>query len=115
MPDEQEQLVSVGEMPVAVVGSGEDFRLIRLEGDMDAAIAEAHAEGYGKDYGDFYAGVFAVVNGHAIAKCQPGLNAMRVMVAAAFEYGRLVADRIEQRAGDGVAWLNSLHALEDPR
>jgi len=114
--DSQELLVSNGELPAAVVGSGEDFRLIHLDGDVDAEIAEAHAQGYGKDNGHFFAGVFAVLNGQAVANCEPSLNAHRVMMAAVFEYARQVADRLKQLgAGDAVEWLNRLHALEDPR
>ena len=112
----QELLVSKGSFAVAVIGRGEDFRLIHLDGDVDAAIAEARAEGYGKDNGHFFAGVFAVVNGQAIANCEPGLNAHRVMLAAVFEYARQVTDRLKQQhAGDAVEWLNRLHSIEDPR
>ena len=109
----QELLVSKGDLAVAVVGREEDFRLIRLDGDLDAAIAEARTEGCN---GYFFAGVFAVVNGQAIANCEPGLNAHRVMLAAVFEYARQVTDRLKQQhAGDAVEWLNRLHSIEDPR
>lgn len=114
--DSQELLVVNGELPVAVIGCGEDFRLIRLDGDVDAAIAEAHAEGYSKDSGVIFAGVFAVVGGRAAAKWEPGLAAVRVMMNAAFAYTRMVADELkEQKRGESAEWLQRLWEIPDTR
>lgn len=109
----QVALIASGDHAVAVVGRGasEAFRFIRTDGDVAAAIAAALMEGF-----DTFAGVMATVDGQAVARCNPGLDNMRTMVAAAFQYARLVVDRLkQQQAGDEVEWLGALYRLPDTR
>lgn len=114
--NDQELLVTKGDTAVAVIsrGRGEGFMFIRLDVGpyaLDAVIADAHAKGF-----DTFAGAMAVVNGQAVARCNPGLDNMRVMMAAAFEYARLVADRLQtQPKDDFVEFAERLWSLEDPR
>ena len=75
-----------GAVPCAVVGRGEDFMLIRMDvspDDLAAAIAAGHADAKAKGQEYLFAGVMATVDGQAVCKCQPGLDAMRVMMHAA--------------------------------
>ena len=61
--DAEQQMVFDGECPAAVLGRGEEFILIFLDGPInDAATAEAAAKGFA------YCGVMAVSNGQCCAK-----------------------------------------------
>jgi hypothetical protein len=121
MNDQEMQvaLVANGTLPVAIVGCGENFALIRMDvsaDDLHAAIAAARADAKGKGQEYIFAGIMAVINNQAVARCNPGLDAMRVALNAAFAYAQLVADRLKQTPKDDfVQFAERLWSLEDPR
>lgn len=116
MHDAQVALVSAGDMAVAVVGRGENFALIRMDGDINAAIEAARAEAEKKGQEYIFCGVMGMVNGIATARREPGLDAMRVVEAAFLSYARMVVDELKVRQrDDSLEWLEDLYALPDTR
>jgi hypothetical protein len=111
--DAHEQLAwdSEAGVSVAVLGKGEDFVLISLDGQIDeAATATALAKGFS------YCGVLGIKNGQAAVKCEPDSNAVYTMMHAALAFAAQVAERLREKPkGDAVEWLESLYRLPDTR
>jgi hypothetical protein len=105
--DATEKLVSQSATSAAVLGSGDDFLLVPLEGGTlpVASVEIAKARGY------FYCGVLCVVNGHVEIE---GPQEFRpILLRAAVPFAEYVVAK--KRAGDAVDWLEKLHSLPDSR
>ena len=111
--DAQEQLAWDGEAAVAVLGRGENFVLISLDGPIDEAVTiDALSKGYR------WCGVMGVINGQAAAKSEPGPDAVYTMMHAALAFAQRVAERLrppKADVGDEVEWLERLYRLPDTR
>ncbi len=108
--DAEQQMVFDGECPAAVLGRGEEFILIFLDGPInDAATAEAAAKGFA------YCGVMAVSNGQCCAKFDPtNPEGLDVMMRAAWDFAERVAGKIK-RQRSSTDWLERLWNLPDTR
>jgi hypothetical protein len=76
----------------------------------EAEVDAAHAKNF------IFAGVMGVKHGVADAKCEPGPDAMRVMMCAAIPFIRRIAEKLTQAPkGDSAAFLEKLWTLPDTR
>ena len=109
--DAQEKLVSVSTYSAVVLGKAGEFVLIPLGNGIDENLTrEAREKGF------YYCGSMGVVNGQARAESEQNPDAMLTMLRASFAFAELAADWLRPKPeGDGVAWLESLYRLEDPR
>lgn len=104
----------MNDLYMAVLGSPVTGELMLLEWDEER---QGYSEGHVllcQMKGYVHAGTFAVVgNGTAGVICSPGPDAYRLMCAAVPAFAAYVAAKT--KAGDGVSWLEKLHALPDLR
>ena len=110
--DAQEQLVWNAEMSVAVLGKGEEFVLISLDGPIDEAVTiDALSKGYR------WCGVMGIKDGHAAAKSEQHPDAIYTMMHAALGFAKQVAEKLRPKSdvGDELEWLERIHRLPDMR
>jgi hypothetical protein len=118
LQESQRQLIRESEFTVVVFGKGEDFVLLRCNGnDDDSDIAEARDAA---QQGMSFCGVLAFTqDGQLKADINPANSgAVYTMVFAGLAFVHLVAARLKSQArpkNDSVEWLTALLALEDPR
>jgi len=109
--DAQEKLAWDGELSAAVLGRGEDFTLVFLDGPINE-VATANATGRGFEY----CGVLAVVDGQCHAMCEPHPGAVYPMLHASLAFAQQVAHKPKpEQSGDSVDWLRRLWNLPDTR
>ena len=103
--DATEKLILQSTASAVVLGNGDQFLLVPVDGALPQASLElAKTRGYG------YAGVLCVVNGHV--EIEGPVRDLLLLAAVPFaEY--VVAKRTT--TGDSVAWCESLMRLEDTR
>lgn len=109
MRDLREQLIidtaKSGETPFAILGNGEEYRLVSLGDDIDAdSVNREMLNGF------VYAGVLGVVNGRAKVALDPNAGSREI------ETARLAGSAFaRERIGDSLQWLEHLWALPDTR
>jgi len=109
--DAEEQLVWDAEISAVILGKGEEFVLIPLDGTPTPAFLElAKARGYE------YCGVAAYKDGQCSASCERNPGAVHTVMCASFAFARYVAAKTHLKPeGDGADWLERLATLVDPR
>ena len=107
--DAHEQIVWDGEVAAAVLGKGEDFALLFLNGPLDDATTKNAL-----DRGFSYCGVLGIIDGRCAVKCEPRPDAALTMMHAALAFAQQVAELLRPR-GDSVEWLDALYCLLDTR
>ncbi len=116
LQESQRQLIRESEFTVVVLGKGEDFVLLRCNGnDDDSDVAEARDAG---ERGMRFCGVLALTqDGQLKADIDPrNISAVYTMTFARLAFVHLVADRLKQKPkGDGVEWLTRLFVMPDTR
>lgn len=107
-----QQLVNESQIAAAVVGKGEEFRLIPITADGPDTTAMQAAMGRGFEY----CGVMGWANGQARSRCEPSMEAIGIMACASLAFAEMVAAQLKkQQAGDGTEWLQKLWELPDTR
>ena len=116
LQESQRQLIRESEFTAIVFGKGEDFVLLRCNGDEgDSSIDEAKNAG---ERGMLFCGVLALVeDGQFKADISPtNPTAVYTMAFAGLAFVHLVADRMKrQQTDDFVRFAEGLHRLDDPR
>jgi hypothetical protein len=116
LQESQRQLIRESEFTVVVLGKGEDFVLLRANGNEDDSdISEAADAG---QRGMSFCGVLALTqDGQLKADINPAnLSATYTMCFAGLAFVHLVADRLKgQQTDDFLRFAEGLHRLEDPR
>jgi len=109
--DAQEQLILESEIAMGVLGKGDEFILVPLDGPIEAATMVAVARGF------VYSGTFTVTkHGESAALFEPDLESAHVMLCASFAFARLIADRLRPQSKDDFAqFAERMWSLEDPR
>ena len=101
--DAQQRIAHDCDRSVAVLGKGEDFVLVPLDGPLDAALTKRAEE-----RGFCFCGVMGLEDGLPVAKCEPGPDTAVTMMHAALVFA-------QQVKGPDVDWLERLWQLPDPR
>ena len=111
--DSMERLTWDSEIVAGVLGKADRFLLVPLTeaGPIsDEVMEDAASRGFK------FVGVLAVINGHAAARCEPGMGASYTMMHASLAFAQQVADKLKDRQqGDSVDWLRRLWTLPDTR
>ncbi len=102
----REQIAMQDKHSVAVLGNGEEFVLVALDGPIESAMSEGKARGF------VYCGCMGVIDGRAVIQCESTPGAAITMLHAAVEFGQQVAERLKPH-GDAVEWLERLYRLPD--
>jgi hypothetical protein len=116
LQESQQQLMLESEFTVIVLGKGEDFVLLRANGDdNDSDVAEAADAA---QRGMKFCGVLALTqDGEPKADLNPANpGAIYTMMFAGLAFVHLVVDRLKrQQTDDFVRFAEGLHGLEDLR
>ncbi len=111
--DALEKLVWDADDAVGVLGRGEDYVLVPLDGQgpiPQEAIDDANRRGFR------FCGVLAIMNGQAAAKCEADPDAVGVMMLAAIGFAQQAAEKLKAKPKDeGAEWLRRLWELPDTR
>jgi hypothetical protein len=99
--DPQEQLVWESKVSAAVLGRGNEFVLIRLDGSDLAALAEARSRDF------IYCGALGIIDGQPCAECSCPDAAFTMIAQEMAVEGRL------RPKDDSVQWLTRLWELPD--
>jgi hypothetical protein len=105
-----EKLVLRSTCTAAVLGRGDNFLLVYLDGKSipEAEMLEANTQDF------LFRGVVGLVNGRVEVECEPVLEAKLIVLRAAIAFAQnLTAPRVPN--GDAVSWLENLIRLEDDR
>jgi hypothetical protein len=116
LQESQRQLIRESEFRVVVFGRGEDFVLLRCNGDDDDSDVAEAADAAQR--GMSFCGVLALTqDGQLKADLNSAnLSAIYTMTFAGLAFVHLVADRLKgQQTDDFLRFAEGLHRLEDPR
>jgi hypothetical protein len=107
---EQQQMAFESEFCCGVLGRGQEFLLVDLNGPIQDFMEAAREKNYA------YCGVLGVERGEAGVRCEPGADAAFTMLHASLAFAKLAAARLMPTPkGDGVEWLDALYRLPDTR
>jgi hypothetical protein len=115
LQESQRQLILNSEFTALVLGKGEDFVLLRCNGnDDDSEMSEARNAG---ERGMVFCGVLALEDGQLKADISPtNPAAVYTMMLAGLAFTPMIADRMKRKQTDDfVRFAEVLHRLDDPR
>jgi hypothetical protein len=109
------QLILESDLSVIVMGKGEEFIIVRLDGTDEydeITKAEIAAKGYS------FCGVLGLKDGQPCASCNSrgDLAVVHLMMLAGMTFAHVVVDRLKDQAKrESASWLERLYSLPDTR